>query len=62
MDTAKRTAEFLQHVAEWRFKRRAASDQNVIVPDAKCCGRREPDQFAQTAPYPIAFHSIADLL
>jgi hypothetical protein len=62
MHAAKRTVEFLHHVAEWRLKRRPAADQNVIVPDAKRCGRREPDQFAQTAPYPVAFHGIADLL
>jgi hypothetical protein len=43
MDAAKRAAEFLHHVTEWRLKRRATSDQDVIVPDAKCCGRREPD-------------------
>jgi hypothetical protein len=62
MDAAKRTAEFLYHFAERRFERRAASDQDVIVPGAKRRGRREPDQFAQTTPYPIAFHGIADLL
>ena len=62
MNTAKRTAEFLHHVAERRFERRAASDQDVIVPDAKCRRRREPDEFAQAAPHPVAFDGIADLL
>jgi hypothetical protein len=62
MDTAKRTAEFLHHVVEWRLKRRAAADQDVVVPDAKRRGRREPDQFTQAAPHPVTFHGIADLL
>ena len=62
MNTAKRTAEFLHHVAERRFERRAASDQDVIVPGAKRGGRREPDELAQAAPHPVAFDGIADLL
>jgi hypothetical protein len=62
MNAAKRTAEFLYHVAEWRFKRRAASDQDVIVPDAKRCRRREADELAQAAPHPVAFDGIAHLL
>jgi hypothetical protein len=62
MDAAKCAAEFLYHVVERRFKRRAASDQDVIVPGAKRCRRREPDQLAQAAPHPVAFDGIADSL
>ncbi len=62
MNAAKCAAEFLHHVAERRFERRAASDQDVIVPGAKRGGRREPDELAQAAPHPIAFDGIADLL
>jgi hypothetical protein len=62
MNAAKCAAEFLHHVAERRFERRAASDQDVIVPGAKRRGRREPDELAQAAPHPVAFDGIADLL
>ena len=62
MNAAKCAAEFLHHVAERRFERRAASDQDVIVPGAKRGGRREPDELAQAAPHPVAFDGIADLL
>jgi hypothetical protein len=62
MNAAKCAAEFLHHVAERRFERGAASDQDVIVPGAKRCRRREPDEFAQAAPHPVAFDGIADLL
>lgn len=62
MNAAKCAAEFLQHVAERRFERRAASDQDVIVPGTKRCRRREPDELAQAAPHPVAFDGIADLL
>jgi hypothetical protein len=62
MHAAKCAVEFLDHVAERRFERRAASNQDVIVPGAKCRGRREPDELAQAASHPIAFDGIADLL
>jgi hypothetical protein len=62
MNAAQCAAEFLDHVAERRFERGAASDQDVIVPGAKRRGRREPDELAQAAAHPIAFDGIADLL
>jgi hypothetical protein len=62
MNAAKCAAEFLHHVAERRFERRAASDQDVIVPDAKRRRRREPNELAQAASHPVAFDGIADLL
>ena len=62
MNAAKCAAEFLHHVAERRFERRAASDQDVIVPDAKRRRRREPNKLAQAASHSVAFDGIADLL
>jgi hypothetical protein len=62
MDATKCAAEFLYHVAERRFERRAASDQDVIVPDAKRRRRREPNELAQAAPHSVTFDGIADLL
>ena len=61
MDAAKCAAEFLFHVAERRFERRAASGQDVIVPGTKRCRRHEPDELAQAAPHPVALHGVADL-
>jgi hypothetical protein len=62
MNAAKCAAEFLHHVAERRFERRAASDQDVIVSDTKRRWRREPNELAQAAPHSVTFDGIADLL
>jgi len=62
MNAAKCAAEFLHHVAERRFECRAASDQDVIVSDAKRRRRREPNELAQAAPHSVTFDGIADLL
>ena len=62
MDAAGCPVEFAHHIGERRFQRRALSNQDVIVAGTKERRRRRANELAQTAPYSIAFNSVAHLL
>jgi hypothetical protein len=51
----------MPHLRERQRQRGAASDQHIIVAGAHITAGREPDDFAQPAPYPITLDRIADL-
>jgi hypothetical protein len=61
MNSAERRIEFLPHLREWQRQRGAPPDQHIIVAGAHIATGREPYDFTQPAPHPIALDRIADL-
>jgi len=62
MDAAERAAKFLHHGVKRALERGAAPNQDVVVTGGQRRLRSEPDELAQAAAHPVAFHGIADLL
>src|ERR1700690_3184487 len=61
MNSTERRIEFLFHRAKRQRQRRPPSDQHIIVAVAHFTAGREPDNFPQPAPHPVALDGIADL-
>ncbi len=61
MNPAQRRIKFPLHLMKRQRQRRAPPDQHVIVAVAHFAASREPHDFSQPAPHPIALHRIADL-
>ena len=61
MNPAQRRIKFPLHLMKRQRQRCAPPDQHVIVAAAHFAAGREPHDFPQPAPHPIALHRIADL-
>ncbi len=61
MDTLQGAFKVLLHPVEGPLKRRAPSDQDIIIAGLHSPGRRKTHRFAEPAADPVAFHRIADL-
>src|ERR1700680_152197 len=61
MDSAKRRIEFRLYRDIRQRERRAPTDQHIIMAGPHRAVRRQPDDLAQPAAYPVALHGIADL-
>ena len=62
MDAAERAAKFLHHGVKRDFERGAPPNQDVVVTGGQGRFRSQPNELAQAAAHPVAFHGIADLL